>query len=898
MTEKLFEVEEIKNLTPMVRQYFSIKEKHKEKLLLFRLGDFYELFGDDAYEASKTLNIVLTSRNDLPMCGFPAHAAQNYIYKLIKSGYKVAICEQLEDASMAKGIVRRGVTQIITPGTVIDVDILESKSNNFLMEISEKDKKLYCIFGDISTGEILIEKIPLTDTLEKISSEDEIYQIKKEIRELFSKYKPSEILISNLMLSQKIINDILKGIKNTTITSYPEWFFNEEECSKIFDETVENNEIKEKVSQEEKPLIGAVIRYFKETQIVDKIAISSISKIDNRKYLEIDEFSIRNLELITNLLDGTKKYTLLDVLDDTVTPMGGRLLKRMLLNPSTDIKVINERLDKVDYFFYNIELTKETREHLSKISDIERLINRIFIKKALPKELINLKESISSFFSMINRISDYIVKFHQSTNDEFFKELSTVYNLIGSTIVDEPSNNFEDGQVIKEGVNEELDELRKIIFNTKDFIEKIQERERLKTGIQSLKVGYNKVMGFYIEVSKPNLNLVPKEYERKQTLVNAERFTTPELKEIEYKFSYAEERIKILEKEIFLEFLKELTKYYSTFKKMGEIIADVDVFSNLALIATENNYAKPQITETDEFIVKEGRHPIVEKYLPKGEFVPNDTYMDNRENRIIILTGPNMAGKSTYLRQNALIAIMAHMGSYVPAKECKIGIIDKIFTRIGASDFLALGQSTFLVEMIEVSNILRNATPKSLIVMDEVGRGTSTYDGLSIAWATIDYIANNPQKFGKTLFATHYHELTQLGDDEKRGIKNYTMAVKEYKDEVIFLKKVVKGTINKSYGIFVAQIASIPDEIIKKAKEILKELEKAEKYIKEKVEIDIPRNIISRNVFQPTLFVPEIPKEIEEIINEIKSLDLDTIKPIEALQILSEIKGKISNIKL
>jgi DNA mismatch repair protein MutS len=898
MTEKLFEVEEIKNLTPMVRQYFSIKEKHKDKLLLFRLGDFYELFGDDAYEASKTLNIVLTSRNDLPMCGFPAHAAQNYIYKLIKSGYKVAICEQLEDASMAKGIVRRGVTQIITPGTVIDVDILESKSNNFLMEISEKDKKLYCIFGDISTGEILIEKIPLTDTLEKISSEDEIYQIKKEIRELFSKYKPSEILISNSMLSQKIINDILKGIKNTTITSYPEWFFNEEECSKIFDETVENNEIKEKVSQEEKPLIGAVIRYFKETQIVDKIAISSISQIDNRKYLEIDEFSIRNLELITNLLDGTKKYTLLDVLDDTVTPMGGRLLKRMLLNPSTDIKVINERLDKVDYFFYNIELTKETREHLSKISDIERLINRIFIKKALPKELINLKESISSFFSMINRISDYIVKFHQSTNDEFFKELSTVYNLIGSTIVDDPSNNFEGGQVIKEGVNEELDELRKIIFNTKDFIEKIQERERLKTGIQSLKVGYNKVMGFYIEVSKPNLNLVPKEYERKQTLVNAERFTTPELKEIEYKFSYAEERIKILEKEIFLEFLKELTKYYSTLKKMGEIIADVDVFSNLALIATENNYTKPQITETDEFIVKEGRHPIVEKYLPKGEFVPNDTYMDNRENRIIILTGPNMAGKSTYLRQNALIAIMAHMGSYVPAKECKIGIIDKIFTRIGASDFLALGQSTFLVEMIEVSNILRNATPKSLIVMDEVGRGTSTYDGLSIAWATIDYIANNPQKFGKTLFATHYHELTQLGDDEKRGIKNYTMAVKEYKDEVIFLKKVVKGTINKSYGIFVAQIAGIPDEIIKKAKEILKELEKAEKYIKEKVEIDIPRNIISRNVFQPTLFVPEIPKEIEEIINEIKSLDLDTIKPIEALQILSEIKGKISNIKL
>jgi len=898
MTEKLFEVEEIKNLTPMVRQYFSIKEKHKDKLLLFRLGDFYELFGDDAYEASKTLNIVLTSRNDLPMCGFPAHAAQNYIYKLIKSGYKVAICEQLEDASMAKGIVRRGVTQIITPGTVIDVDILESKSNNFLMEISEKNKKLYCIFGDISTGEILIEKIALTDTLEKISSEDEIYQIKKEIRELFSKYKPSEILISNSMLSQKIINDILKGIKNTTITSYPEWFFNEEECSKIFDETVENNEIKEKVSQEEKPLIGAVIRYFKETQIVDKIAISSISQIDNRKYLEIDEFSIRNLELITNLLDGTKKYTLLDVLDDTVTPMGGRLLKRMLLNPSTDIKVINERLDKVDYFFYNIELTKETREHLSKISDIERLINRIFIKKALPKELINLKESISSFFSMINRISDYIVKFHQSTNDEFFKELSTVYNLIGSTIVDDPSNNFEGGQVIKEGVNEELDELRKIIFNTKDFIEKIQERERLKTGIQSLKVGYNKVMGFYIEVSKPNLNLVPKEYERKQTLVNAERFTTPELKEIEYKFSYAEERIKILEKEIFLEFLKELSKYYSTLKKMGEIIADVDVFSNLALIATKNNYTKPQITETDEFIVKEGRHPIVEKYLPKGEFVPNDTYMDNRENRITILTGPNMAGKSTYLRQNALIAIMAHMGSYVPAKECKIGIIDKIFTRIGASDFLALGQSTFLVEMIEVSNILRNATPKSLIVMDEVGRGTSTYDGLSIAWATIDYIANNPQKFGKTLFATHYHELTQLGDDEKRGIKNYTMAVKEYKDEVIFLKKVVKGTINKSYGIFVAQIAGIPDEIIKKAKEILKELEKAEKYIKEKVEIDIPRNIISRNVFQPTLFVPEIPKEIEEIINEIKLLDLDTIKPIEALQILSEIKEKISNLKL
>jgi len=898
MAEKLFESEEIKNLTPMIRQYFSIKEKHKDKLLLFRLGDFYELFGDDAYEASKVLNIVLTSKNDLPMCGFPAHSSQNYIYRLIKNGYKIAICEQLEDASMAKGIVRRGVTQIITPGTITDTEILESKSNNFLMSILSKEKKLFATFGDVSTGEIFIERIDLTDNIDNISSEDELYSIKKELRELISKYKPSEILTLNSMLSKKAISEILKDSKNITITSYPEWFFDEGECLKIYEETVREDTYLDRISQEEKPIIGAIIRYFKETQIADKIAISSISSIDNKKYLEIDEFSIKNLELVSNLLDGTKKYTLLDVLDNTITPMGGRLLRRITLNPSIDIKIINERLDKIDYFFQNKEIIEETKTHLSKISDIERLINRIYLKKALPKELVNLKESISSFFSMINKISRYITKFHESINENLLKELSSVYELIDSIIVENPPNNFDNGQIIKEGINEELDELKKIIFNTKDFIEKIQERERLKTGIQSLKVGYNKVMGFYIEISKPNLHLVPKEYERKQTLVNAERFTTPELKEIEYKFSYAEEKIKTLEKEVFLELLKELIKYYSTLKKISEIISDIDVFSNLAAVAIENNYSKPQITDSDEFIIIEGRHPIVEKYLPKGEFVPNDTNMNNQESRIIILTGPNMAGKSTYLRQNALIAIMAHMGSYVPAKECKIGIIDKIFTRIGASDFLALGQSTFLVEMIEVSNILRNATPRSLIVMDEVGRGTSTYDGLSIAWATIDYIANNPQKFGKTLFATHYHELTQLGDDEKRGIKNYTMAIKEYKDEIIFLKKVVKGTINKSYGTFVAQIAGIPEEIIKRAKEILEELEKVEKFIREKVEIDVPKNIISKNVFQPSLFVPEIPSEIKELINNIKSINLDLIRPIEALQILSEIKEKVSKINL
>lgn len=878
--ERLFEGAKIS--TPMIRQYFSIKEKHRDKLLLFRLGDFYELFGDDAYEASRVLNIVLTSRNDLPMCGFPAHASQSYIYKLVKNGYKVAICEQLEDAAMAKGIVRRGVVQIITPGTITDVDALETKSNNFLMTIHSIGKNIFSALGDVSTGEILIERIKLPRELEKIL-EDEAYSLKKEIRELLTKYKPSELLISSETLKNPTISSLLSELKNLTITSYPEWFFEEEECLKIFEKHA--SKIKLDLSlEEEKIVIGAMLRYFEETQLTEDIGISSISLIDNRKYMEIDEFSIRNLEIVSNLLDGTRKYTLIEVLDKTVTPMGGRLLRRMLLNPSTEINVIRQRLDKTGYFVENYPILEEVRKTLFEIGDIERISSRVFFKRVTPKELVNLKNSIKAFLRLVEVLKEFIDRFNISVPERALE----IFSLIDSTINENPPNSFDEGGVIKSGLNGELDELREIKNNSEKYMERIQNRERARTGISSLKVGYNKVMGFYIEVSKPNLHLVPKDYERKQTLVNAERFITPELKELEYRFLYASERISVIEKEIFSHLLSELSKYYGELKKISDFVGEVDVFSNFGLIAIENDYCRPEITEGDEFVVKMGRHPVVEKYLPRGEFVPNDTYMNNSDSRIIILTGPNMAGKSTYLRQNALISIMAQVGSYVPAKECRIGIIDKIFTRIGASDYLALGQSTFLVEMIEVANILRNATSRSLIVMDEVGRGTSTYDGVSIAWAIMEYIANNPQKYGKTLFATHYHELTKLGDDEKRGIKNYTMAVKEYKDEVVFLKKVVKGVANKSYGIFVAKIAGIPDEIIARSNQLLLELEKSQKLLGEKTKKE------ELGSTQPSLFTLDVPDKIKEILERLRKTDLNLITPIEAWKILEEIKSKIA----
>lgn len=882
--ERLFE--NVKVSTPMIRQYFSIKEKHKDKLLLFRLGDFYELFGDDAYEASRILNIVLTSRNELPMCGFPAHAAQSYIYKLVKSGYKIAICEQLEDATMAKGIVRRGVVQIITPGTITDVDLLDGKSNNFLMTIQNIGQSLFSAFGDVSTGEILIEKIKLSREINKISDEDEIYSLKKELKELLTKYSPSELLISNELLSIVFISSLLSEFKNVTITSYPIWFFDDSECIKIFEKHSDKTNLDESIGNEEKIVIGAMLRYFEETQLTDEIGISSISFIDNKKYMEIDEFSIKNLEIVSNLLDGSRKYTLLEVLDNTVTSMGGRLLKKFLLNPSTDIEIIKSRLEKTKYFVENYSKIENVRKMLSEVADVERISNRIFFKRVTPKELLNLKNSLKAFINLVNFLKDYAETF----DIQIPEEVSKVYSLIETTINDNTPNNFDDGGIIKDGVSKELDDLREIKNNSEKYVEKIQERERNRTGIQSLKVGYNKVMGFYIEVSKPNLHLVPNDYERKQTLVNAERFITPELKELEYKFLYASERIVSLEKEIFSYLLSELSKYYKVLKKVSDIIADIDVFSNFGLLAVENDYCCPEFTDGDEFIVKMGRHPVVEKYLPKGEFVPNDTNMNNKDNRIIILTGPNMAGKSTYLRQNALIAIMAHIGSYVPAKECKIGIIDKIFTRIGASDYLALGQSTFLVEMIEVANILRNSTPRSLIVMDEVGRGTSTYDGVSIAWAIIDYMANNPKKYGKTLFATHYHELTRLGDDEKRGIKNFTMAVREYKDEVVFLKKVVKGVANKSYGVFVAKIAGIPDEIIRKANDMLLELEKLQKLMKEKTKEE------KVSLIQPSLFMFDLPNNVKEVIEYLKNIDINTISPIEGLKVLEELKSKLNRI--
>ena len=798
-------------LTPMMRQYFEIKENYKDCILFFRLGDFYEMFFEDAETAARELELVLTGRDcglekRAPMCGIPFHASNSYIGRLVAKGYKVAICEQVEDPKFAKGIVKRDVIKVITPGTYTDSSFVEETKNNYIMTIYADLERNRCSLAitDISTGDFLATE----GELEKGVILDEI-----------SKFNPKEIILLD-SLDQELIKDITLTTPALISRKSIEYF------EENFEEVL-NNQFGKKsnsLSLMVKKSSNALVKYILDTQKISLTNINDIEVYSLVDFMTIDLSSRRNLELTENLREKSKKGSLLWVLDKTETSMGSRMLRRWIEEPLVNKEKITLRLNAVEELFKDLSLNDSLKEALHDIYDIERILGKISNKNANAKDLIALKTSIGKIPNVKgiieNCTSSLLKNYHHNLDD-----LRDIYDLLEKSIKEDPSLTLKDGDLIKDGFNGEIDELRLAKTNGKDWISSLENREREFTGIKSLKVGFNKVFGYYIEISKANYSSIPEgRYIRKQTLANAERFITPELKEIEEKLLGASEKLCSLEYDIFLDIRNEVENHIDRLKTTAKIIAELDCISNLAFVALENDFIKPEINENGETKIENGRHPVVEKVIPKGEFIPNDTIINKEDNQLLIITGPNMAGKSTYMRQVAIITLMCQIGSFVPASKANISVVDKIFTRIGASDDLAGGKSTFMVEMWEVSNILKNATENSLVLLDEVGRGTSTYDGLSIAWSVIEYICKNKNLRCKTLFATHYHELTKL-EGEIHGVRNYSVAVKEVDNNIIFLRKIIEGGADQSYGIEVAKLAGIPDEVINRAKEILEKLE-------------------------------------------------------------------------
>jgi DNA mismatch repair protein MutS len=866
-----------------MRQYRKIKAQYPDAIVLFRMGDFYETFEEDAKIAARVLGIALTKRAngaaaDVPLAGFPHHALDTYLHKLVRAGYKVAICEQLEDPKLAKGIVKRDVVEVITPGVALTDKLLDNRSNNFVCAIYFKDEKVGFAFADVSTGEFYASEVSVN-----------------ELRNFLDTISPSEILFCKAQKDkvEQVIGDI--QIK-PALTKLEDWVFKYDYAFETLTNHFQTQSLKGfGIDDIELGVIcaGAVMHYLQETQKTKLIHIKKISRYDTGDYMLLDSATKRNLEIAASYLGETTYGTLFSVIDKTQTPMGARLLKKWVLRPLKKIEPIRKRLEAVKELYENSNLRKNLFEILGEIGDVERLISRIAIRshipgttgRANPKDLINLKESLKKIPKikslLSNSSSETLQKIHKLLNP-----LQEVVDLIENAIVDDPPSTVSDGGVIRDGYNAELDELRFIARSSKEFIANLQQKERERTGIPSLKIDYNSVFGYYIEVTKAHLDKIPEDYIRKQTLVNAERFITPELKEYEEKIFTAEEKISALEAELFNQIREKVSGYTEEIQKNAQLIAMLDCFVSLAEVAVENNYTCPIVDESDVIEIKGGRHPVVEKILPVGEkFVPNDVLLDNGENQILIITGPNMSGKSVFLRQVGLIVLLAQIGSFVPADYARVGIVDRIFTRVGASDNIAGGESTFLVEMHEMANILNNATPKSLILLDEVGRGTSTFDGISIAWAITEYIHENIK--AKTIFATHYHELNELAELFPR-IKNFKADVKELGDKIIFLHKIVPGYADHSYGIEVAKMAGLPEEVTERAKEILINLEQKELTPQGKGKRKISKEILKEK-FQISLFEMSDSKLREEILN----LDIDNMTPVQALMKLHELKGKI-----
>lgn len=797
-------------LTPMMKQYFECKDKYPDCILFFRLGDFYEMFFEDAIVASKVLEIALTGKScgleeRAPMCGIPFHAAASYISKLVEAGYKVAIGEQMEDSQSVKGIVKREVIRVVTPGTVLEGNLLENKKNNYLMSLYKVNDKIGLSYVDISTGEANATCIDKDKVIEEIA-----------------KVSPSEIILNEISFKENLNNIATLGniyINESFSNDYldeailDEYFTKEYLASLKFDE---NNLIK--IS------LCILLNYIYNTQKQITSNINSVNIYNPMEYMVLDMFTRINLELTQTIRGSKKKGSLLHVLDKTSTAMGGRLLRKYVEEPLVNKKRIDERLDVIEEIKDDFSLREDLIEILKNVYDIERICGKIAFEKVTPKEMIHLRNSIEKLPLLKERIANCSGTTIKKYID-MMEDLSDIYELINESIMEEPSITIKDGNIIKSSYNEELSELRNISKNGAFMIKEIENNEREKTGVKSLKIGFNKVFGYYIEITKVNLANLDLEgrYIRKQTLSNAERFITEELKEIEDKILHAEEKIKALEYDLFVKIRQIIYNNIDRIQNVARIIANIDVFTSFATVAHINNYVKPNINNDNKLDIKNGRHPVIESIVGEENFVPNDTYLNSGENIINIITGPNMAGKSTYMRQTAIITLMAHMGSFVPADYADIPICDRIFTRVGASDDLSQGQSTFMVEMSEVSHILKNATDKSLVILDEIGRGTSTYDGISLAWSIVEYIEKHIKC--KTLFATHYHELTEL-ENEFKEVKNYSIAVKDDGENIIFLRKIIDQAADKSYGIYVAKLAKLPDEVITRSSELLKDLEK------------------------------------------------------------------------
>ena len=878
-------------LTPMMQQYMETKKQYHDCILFYRLGDFYEMFFDDALTASKELEITLTGKNcgleeRAPMCGVPYHAVEGYLSKLVSRGYKVAICEQVEDPKLAKGLVKREVVRIVTPGTNLNMQSLEETKNNFIMCIAYTPSKIGISVADVTTGDYYVTEV----------------EGQKKFMDELMKYAPSEIVCNEAFLMSGVDVADLRGRLNISVNSIDAHWFDDEGCERFLQRHFKVNSLIG-LGIEDFPVgltaAGALLQYLYDTQKTNLEHFTHITPYLTSKYMLLDSSTRRNLELTETLREKQKRGSLLWVLDKTKTAMGGRMLRSMIEQPLIDKDEMENRLDAIEELNADSVSRDEIREYLNPIYDLERLLSKVTYKTANPRDMIAFRNSLE----MLPHIKSVLCGFTKEELTRIREDidgLEDIYHLIAEAIEEEPPLTIREGGIIKDGFDETIDRLRNAKRDGKQWLAQLEEEDRERTGIKNLKIKYNKVFGYYFEVTNSYKDLVPEDYIRKQTLANAERYTTPRLKELEDTILNAEDKLQTLEYDLFCKIRDSIAMEIQRIQRTAKAIARLDVYASLALVAERGRYVRPKLNEKGIIDIKEGRHPVVEKMLDNDMFISNDTYLDNNKHCISIITGPNMAGKSTYMRQVALIVLMAQIGSYVPAGSANIGIVDRIFTRVGASDDLASGQSTFMVEMNEVANILRNATPKSLLILDEIGRGTSTFDGLSIAWAVIEHISNRKLLGAKTLFATHYHELTEL-EGKMSNVNNYCIAVKERGDDIVFLRKIVKGGADKSYGIQVAKLAGVPDMVIDRAKEIVEQL--SDNDITEKVQsIAMDTKSDGKKNKQPQYDEVDLAQislfdtvKDEDVLQELMDIDVTTLTPLDALNTLYRLQNKLKN---
>ncbi len=876
-------------LTPMMQQYMETKKEYPDCILFYRLGDFYEMFFDDALTASKELEITLTGRScgqeeRAPMCGVPYHAVDGYLSRLVAKGYKVAICEQTEDPREAKGLVKREVTRIVTPGTNLDIQAMDDSRNNYLLCVAYLPEKTGISIADVTTGDYYLTEV------------EDIRKLQDEI----NKYAPSEVICNEAFLVSGFDLDGLKNRLGTAVYALGNHYFDEESCRKCLAKHFHVSSLLG-LGIEEFPVgilaAGALLQYLYETQMTSLEHFTHLNPYVTNKFMLLDSATRRNLELLETLREKQKKGSLLGVLDKTKTAMGGRLLRKYMEQPLIDKQDIENRLDAVEELCKNSMLRDELREYLTPIYDLERLLGKVSYRTANPRDLIAFRSSLEMLPSIKTILRDANTSLLTELEVQI-DDLSDLFHLINSAIVDEPPLAVKEGGIIKEGFREQIDELRTAKTEGKNWLVALENEDKERTGIKNLRIKYNKVFGYYFEVTNSYKELVPEDYIRKQTLANAERYTTPRLKELEDTILNAEDKLCSLEYDTFCEIRETIAAGIERIQQTARAIAGLDVLASFSFVAERNHYVRPALNEKGIIDIKDGRHPVVEQMIPNDMFIANDTFLDNNKHCIAVITGPNMAGKSTYMRQTALIVLLSQIGSFVPAAKANVGIVDRIFTRVGASDDLASGQSTFMVEMNEVANILRNATSKSLLVLDEIGRGTSTFDGLSIAWAVIEHISNRKILGAKTLFATHYHELTEL-EGKMDNVNNYCIAVKEKGDDIVFLRKIIKGGADKSYGIQVAKLAGVPDMVIDRAKEIVEQL--SDNDITEKVqriEVNV-KNEKTKPVKYDEIDLEQISLfdtvKDEDVVKELVEIDITNLTPMDALNTLYRLQNKLKN---